>query len=137
MRHLTIAFVPLAIISSSCSQTERVPIQQVSGDDERYSFVLYRRGAVSTNYLTIEQLASPQESLVSVSYCDAIAARTLDNRLDVIGFNARMSVGRLDHLAPGHATEIRLRAYGHAPSQADLRSLAAQGFSTIPCKTYL
>jgi hypothetical protein len=116
----------------SCAEATREKVQQIVSSGGEYGYYIYRRGAYSTNFMTIER-SSGAESLVSISYCDAVAARFAGNKVDVAGFNARMSLGRLDLSSPSQRTEIRLVAYGRPPTAGELQSLAKQDFTIVNC----
>lgn len=137
MCSLKLLVVGLFILSTSCVEAKREKAVDIGAPGGNVAYFVYYRGAMSTNFMTIELFAPTNESYVSISYCDAVSARKIGDRLDVAGYNARMSVGRLDLSSPPSGTELHLVAYGRSPSTNELESLAKEGFTTVRCDKYL
>lgn len=132
MRDLALLYACPLALASSCAELKREKLKDIGGTETGAAYVLYRSSGLHGGYLTIESPIGDRGSAVSISSCKVIAARKADSRLDVIAFDAKMSVGNLD-TQPPFASEIRIVAHDREPSSQEVQSLLSQGFTTLDC----
>ena len=130
-RQLTVCAL---LATASCSDPKRHKVQDIDPGGRGASYYLYRSGGTIDDFITIELREQAEYvTLVSVSFCDSVSARRVGNKLEVIAFDARLSVGRLDANTTAAQTELDMIVRNRAPTAHERSKLTDEGFSTIRC----
>ena len=131
--HLAFALV----LTASCTPTNHRRILEVGGKNPSLLFVLYQRGGIIEDFITIElETRGHIESIASIASCEAVAAKSTEKFVEVIGFNTKISIGDLSDHTSEFVPEVQFKSYNRLPEESEILYLREKGFLIVKCKEH-